>query len=105
MPEIRALSERLDEILRGATLGALDMLQFSSLKTYAPRPVELLGRTIERVGYRGKFVVIDLDGGYRLLLHLSHGGRVDVEAPPRLTRPRGSVVRIRASVRPSLLPK
>ena len=31
MPEVLALSERLDDVLRGATLRALDMLQFSSM--------------------------------------------------------------------------
>ncbi len=105
MPEVLALSERLDEVLRGATLRALDMLQFSSLKTYAPRPDELLGRTIEHVGHRGKYVIVDLDGGYRLLFHLSQGGRVDVESPPKSTKPRGCVLRIRADDRPSVLLK
>ena len=105
MPEVRALSERLDDVLRGATLQALDMLQFSSLKTYAPRPDELLGRIIEHVGHRGKFVVLDLEGGYRLLFHLSQGGRVDVESPPKSTKPRGRVLRIRGDDRPSVLVK
>ncbi len=105
MPEIRALSERLDDVLRGATLRALDMLQFSSLKTYAPRPEELLGRTIEHVSHRGKYVVIDLTDGYRLLFHLSQGGRADVESPPKSTKPRGCVLRIRATDRPSVLLK
>ena len=105
MPEILALSERLDDVLRGATLRALDMLQFSSLKTYAPRPDELLDRTIEHVGHRGKFVIVDLNDGYRLLFHLSQGGRVDVESPPKSTKPRGSVLRIRAADRPSVLLK
>ena len=105
LPEVQALAERLDDMLRGGTLRALDMLQFSSLKTYAPRPDELLGRTIEHVGHRGKFVVIDMDGGYRLLFHLSQGGRVDVESPPKSTKPRGSVLRIRAEDRPSVLLK
>jgi formamidopyrimidine-DNA glycosylase len=105
LPEVQALAERLDEVLGGGTLRALDMLQFSSLKTYAPRPDELLGRTIEHVGHRGKFVVVDLDGGYRLLFHLSQGGRVDVEAPPKSTKPRGCVLRIRAEDRPSVLLK
>lgn len=105
MPEVLALSERLDDVLQGATLRALDMLQFSSLKTYAPRPDELLGRTIEHVGHRGKYVIVDLDGGYRLLFHLSQGGRVDVESPPKSTKPRGSVLRIRADDRPSVLLK
>ncbi len=102
---MQALAERLDAVLAGSTLTALDLLQFSSLKTYAPRPDELLGRTIEHVGRRGKFVVIDLDGGYRLLFHLSQGGRVDVESPPKSTKPRGCVLRIRAADRPSVLVK
>ena len=105
MPEIRALSERIDEVLRGGTLRALDMLQFSSLKTYAPRPDELIGRAIEHVGDRGKFVVIDLDDGYRLLFHLSQGGRADIESPPKSTKPRGCVLRIRTDDRPSVLLK
>ncbi len=105
MPEVQALAERLDEVLAGAELHRLDTLSFSSLKTFAPRPDELAGRTIERVGRRGKFVVIDLDGGSRLLFHLSQGGRVDVESPPKATKPRGSVLRIRATDRPSVLVK
>ena len=54
---------------------------------------------------RGKYVVIELDGGMRVLVHLSQGGRVDVEAPPKQTKPRGAVVRIRAADRPSVLVK
>jgi len=104
-PEVQALAERLDEVLAGAELRSLDMLQFSSLKTYEPRPKELEGRKIERAGRRGKFVVIELDGGARLLFHLSQGGRVDVESPPKSTKPRGSVLRIRAAGRPSVLVK
>lgn len=105
MPEVQALAERLDEVLAGAKLRALDNLSFSSLKTFAPRPEELLGRTIEGVGRRGKYAVVGLDGGYRLLFHLSQGGRVDVESPPKSTRPRGAVLRIRAEGRPSILVK
>jgi formamidopyrimidine-DNA glycosylase len=104
LPEIRALAERLDGVLGGADLTALDLLQFSSLKTYAPRPDELIGRRVEGVTSRGKFVVIDL-GGPRLLFHLSQGGRVDVEDPPKATRPRGVVLRIRTAGRPSVLIK
>jgi formamidopyrimidine-DNA glycosylase len=104
LPEIRALTERLDEVLAGAELDRLDLMQFSSLKTFAPRPEELLGRTVDRVRSRGKFVVTEL-GGPRLLFHLSQGGRVDVESPPKTTKPRGSVLRIRVAGRPSVLIK
>jgi formamidopyrimidine-DNA glycosylase len=105
MPEVQALAERLDEVLQGAVLEQLDLMQFSSLKTFAPRPDEALGRTIERVGRRGKYLVLELDGGLRVLVHLSQGGRVDVESPPKMTKPRGSVLRIRAADRPSVLVK
>jgi formamidopyrimidine-DNA glycosylase len=105
MPEVQALAERLDEVLAGAPLDALDMLQFSSLKTFAPKPAAALGRTIERVGRRGKYLVFELDGGLRVLVHLSQGGRVDIEAPPKNTKPRGAVLRIRAHDRPSVLVK
>jgi formamidopyrimidine-DNA glycosylase len=104
LPEVQALAERLGEVLTGAELIALDQLQFSSLKTYAPRPSELIGHVIDRVGRRGKFIVLEL-GGPRLLFHLSQGGRVDVESPPKTTKPRGSVLRIRAQDRPSVLVK
>jgi formamidopyrimidine-DNA glycosylase len=104
LPEVQALAERLDQVMSGASLVALDQLQFSSLKTYAPRPSELTGRRIDRVGRRGKYVVIEL-GGRRLLFHLSQGGRVDVESPPKSTKPRGAVLRIRVEDRPSVLVK
>ena len=105
MPEIRALAERIDQVLAGGTLSALDVLQFSSLKTFSPRPDEAIGRTIGSVRSVGKYVVIDLDEGYRVLFHLSQGGRADIEAPPKQTKPRGSVLRIRVTDRPSVLVK
>jgi len=40
-----------------------------------------------------------------LLVHLSQGGRIDVESPPKQTKPRGSVVRLRFTDRPSILVK
>ena len=97
MPEVQALAERLDEVLAGAALEALDMLQFSSLKTYAPRPTDALGRTIERGRPSRKYLVLELDGGMRLLVHLSQGGRIDIEAPPKSTKPRGAVLRVRVA--------
>ena len=104
LPQVQGLVERLDAAVGGGELVGLDQLQFSSLKTYAPRPDTLIGEAIRRVGRRGKFAVIEL-GGPRLLFHLSQGGRVDVEDPPKSTKPRGSVLRIRTKDRPSILIK
>jgi formamidopyrimidine-DNA glycosylase len=104
LPEVQALAERLDEVVAGSAFERADALQFSSLKTAVPGPETLAGRTVEAVGRRGKFVVVEL-GGPRLLVHLSQGGRVDLEAPPKSTRPRGAVVRLRFQGRPSILVK
>jgi formamidopyrimidine-DNA glycosylase len=105
IPEIRALAERLHEVTSGATFRGADPLQFSSLKTFAPRPDELVGATVDGVGSRGKYVVFRFVDGRRLLVHLSQGGRIDVEAPPKSTKPRGAVARFRFDDRPSILVK
>jgi formamidopyrimidine-DNA glycosylase len=104
LPEVQALAERLHEALEGATFAGAEPLQFSSLKTVTPRPSDLVDATVGSVGRRGKFLVFELDRG-RVLVHLSQGGRVDVEAPPKRTRPRGGVVRLRFRDRPAVLIK
>jgi len=104
LPEVQALAERLDAAVAGAPFVRADALQFSSLKTFDPRPDSLLGRTLENVSTRGKYLVCEL-GGPRLLVHLSQGGRVDLEDPPRTTKPRGSGVRLRFADAPSVLVK
>jgi len=104
LPEVQALAERLDAAVAGAAFHRADALQFSALKTFDPPPESLGGRTVEGVGRRGKFLVFRF-GGPRLLVHLSQGGRVDVESPPKTTRPRGAVVRLAFAGRPSILVK
>jgi formamidopyrimidine-DNA glycosylase len=105
LPEVRALAERLHEVIAGATFERADVLQFSSLKTFAPRPDELRGAVVDDVASYGKYTVIAFEDGRRLVIHTSQGGRVDVEAPPKSTKPRGSVVRLRFHDRPSILVK
>lgn len=95
LPEVQALAERLDEAVVGLELVGFDLLQFSSLKTVQPRPSELVGRTLTGVGRRGKYLVLEFGEAPRMLMHLSQGGRIDVEAPPKTTKPRGSVARLR----------
>jgi formamidopyrimidine-DNA glycosylase len=94
LPEMQALSERLDHALSGKRLSKADLLGFSSLKTFAPGPDDLLGSAVESVGRRGKYVVMRFEKGNRVLIHLSQGGRMDLEAPPKTTKPRGSLVRL-----------
>ena len=91
---MQALAERLEAFLGRSALAGYEPHQFSALKTFAPPPEELGGRTLERIDRRGKYVLLDF-GGKRIAFHLSQGGRVDVEEPPKKTRPKGAVVRFR----------
>jgi formamidopyrimidine-DNA glycosylase len=93
MPQMQALAERLDTALAGAVLEHWDLLGFASLKTAEPPADVLVGRRLEHAGRRGKFALLCFEGGYRVALHLSQAGRVDLELPPKATRPRGALVR------------
>ena len=101
---MQALAERLDNALSGAPLKDLSVIQFSSLKTFDPPPEAIVGRTLDNVGRRGKYLLFQF-GGPRLLMHLSQGGRIDLEEKAKATRPKGSVARLRFEDRPSILIK
>ncbi len=90
---MQALGERLRELVAGAALVAYEPLGFSGLKTAVPAPETVVGQPVRTVGRRGKYLVFEFDGGERVLVHLSQAGRLDVESPPKRTRPKGAVVR------------
>lgn len=103
MPEMQALAERLDGVLRDQVLEGVTQLGFTALKTVQPAPADLVGRAVTAVGRRGKFVLVhfgapaaaadDPTAGPLIALHLSQAGRLDLERPPKATKPRGSVAR------------
>jgi len=110
MPEVQALAERLDDRFAGSVMKGADPLSFSSLKTVTPAYTDLVGKRLSSVGRRGKFLVFSFegeegrDGGLRLLVHLSQGGRVDLPGA-KPTKPRGSVVRFRFDPEGAILVK
>jgi len=94
LPEMQALAERLEVALADRAVTGIDPLGFTALKTVAPGPDQLTGRRVTTIGRRGKYLVVSLEGGIRVLVHLSQAGRLDIESPAKATRPKGSVVRI-----------
>jgi formamidopyrimidine-DNA glycosylase len=90
---MQALSERLDALLAGSSLLRIELLGFSSLKTYAPTHDSVVHHQLLSVGRRAKYLFFAFDDGTRIVVHLSQAGRLDVEQPPKTTRPRGSAVR------------
>lgn len=93
LPEMQALAERLDALVSGRSLTRADLLGFSSLKTFTPPGEEVYGHVLESVVRRAKYLVLGFGGGLRIVVHLSQAGRLDVEVPPKRTRPRGAVAR------------
>jgi formamidopyrimidine-DNA glycosylase len=104
LPEMQALAERLDMLLAGAPFAGADVLQFSAVKTFDPPPEKLIGRPLVSVGRRAKYLIFDF-GDERLLLHLSQGGRIEIEDPPKRTRPKGAILRLRFEGRPAIFVK
>jgi formamidopyrimidine-DNA glycosylase len=90
---MQALAERLALFTEGRALGKVELLGFSSLKTFSPPVEELYGQVLTSITRRAKYLVWSFSGGPRIVLHLSQAGRVDTEIPPKKTRPRGSVAR------------
>ena len=104
LPEVQALSERLGDRLASARFAAVEPLAFSALKTVVPPPEALVGRRVQAVARRGKFLVFDAEG-LRMLVHLSQGGRIDLMPASTGGRPRGGVVRFRFDREPVVLVK
>jgi formamidopyrimidine-DNA glycosylase len=104
LPELQAVAERLTSAFGGRVLRRIDAFQFSALKTVDPSPSDLSGLTLVQVDRRGKYLAFDFERA-RLLVHLSQGGRLDFEDPPKATKPRGSVARLVFETGPSLLVK
>jgi formamidopyrimidine-DNA glycosylase len=95
LPEMQALAERLEVALGGAEITGVDPLGFAALKTVVPAADSIVGQKVASVGRRAKYLVFELDDGVRLLIHLSQAGRLDIEEPPKKTRPKGAAVRLR----------
>src|SRR2546430_17560692 len=94
LPEVQALSERLNDALTGARFAAVEPLAFSALKTVAPSPEVLVGRRVEAVGRRGEFPIFaaqDPPG----LVPLPPRGRSAPLPPSTRGRARRGVVRSR----------
>lgn len=104
LPELQAVAERLTSVFGGRALKRVDAFQFSALKTVDPSPLDLAGLTLVQVDRRGKYLAFDFERA-RVLLHLSQGGRLDFEDPPKATKPRGAVARLLFEAGPSLLVK
>src|SRR5688572_32058299 len=94
LPQMRALAERLGEALGDRRFTDYKIFGFSGLKTADPPPEAIVNKSISHFGTRGKYLVLEFITGHRMLIHLSQAGRLDIEQPPKMTKPKGCVARL-----------
>ncbi|HXA53242.1 MAG TPA: DNA-formamidopyrimidine glycosylase family protein, partial [Solirubrobacteraceae bacterium] len=86
LPEVEITARRLDAALRGAEIESALAPGINALKTFDPPLAVLADRTITGVRRRGKHLIVEVDGGLALLIHLMSAGRLqlyDKRAGPR----------------------
>lgn len=78
LPEVETVCRQLDPELRGRTIERLEVLDARWCRPVPPREVEAAveGATIAGLGRRGKYLLLGLDGGRTLVMHLRMTGNL-----------------------------
>jgi formamidopyrimidine-DNA glycosylase len=84
LPEVESVRRQLEPALRGRRVVAV----WADPQRRFHAPERLLGRTVQGVGRRGKFLLCPLDGGLELVLHLGMTGVLHFGAADPYTRAR-----------------
>ena len=96
LPEVQAHVERLTAEFAGAELSGFRPITFTALKTAVPDPSDAVGRALDRVDRRGKFLLLrfgtDGDDARTFVVHLMQGGRL-VPDEAQSAKPRNGVAR------------
>jgi formamidopyrimidine-DNA glycosylase len=80
-PDIRVYCEALEKRTLGTTLTAIRLGNPFLLRSVSPPVSEVVGRNVAGVHNLGKRIVIQLDGGMFLVLHLMIAGRLHWKSP------------------------
>lgn len=86
LPEVEITARRLNDALRGAEVVSALAPGVKAMRTFDPPLSALEGQTVERVGRRGKHLLVETSGGLVLVIHLMSAGRLqlyDRRAGPR----------------------
>jgi len=85
MPEIKAHSERMAGVLADEKLEEFQLLKFSVLKTFDPKPDDLINKKVVAVSTRGKYLIIEFEDSLSCVIHLMQGGRLKPEALDKIS--------------------
>ncbi|WNB84910.1 DNA-formamidopyrimidine glycosylase family protein [Cellulomonas sp. ATA003] len=104
LPEVEALVRFLRDRTTGVAIAGVEVGAISALKTFAPAPADLAGRTVTDVVRRGKWLDVTTEpttpgdgGGLHLVLHLARAGwlRWFDRVPATAVRPGRSPIALR----------
>ena len=90
---MQAHAERLDTAFAGRVLEEFTPLTFTALKTAVPPPGDAVGRSLDSVSRRGKYLLLRFDD-LTFVVHLMQGGRLKPDKNPA-TKPKNGVARWR----------
>ncbi len=78
LPEVETVCRQLEPELEGHRIESLEVLDPRWCRPMPPAELEaaVSGRTIERLGRRGKYLLLGLDGGQTLVMHLRMTGNL-----------------------------
>jgi|SRR5580704_357714 formamidopyrimidine-DNA glycosylase len=90
LPEVETIRRQLAPLVEGRTLQRIEILDPRWSRPLAPAELEaaLLGRRVERLGRRGKYLVWSFDGDVHLAQHLRMTGAVLAQPDPAQTHVR-----------------
>ena len=91
LPELQAHAERLTKGWGGNVLRKFMPLSFTAMKTAVPPASDALDHTLEGVGRRGKYLLLDF-GSLTFAVHLMQGGRLKPD-PKQAAKVKGGVAR------------
>jgi formamidopyrimidine-DNA glycosylase len=93
LPEVETVARDLRPLLAGRTLAGLRKSRKALRQAWNRRWEKmLLGRRVEGVHRRGKWLLLELDGGAFLMVHLGMTGRFTVVAPGQPVEPHTHLV-------------
>jgi formamidopyrimidine-DNA glycosylase len=78
LPEVEITARRIGAAVAGVEVESAMAPGINALKTFEPPLVAVDGRTLTGVGRRGKMLVVGVDGGLALLVHLMSAGRLQL---------------------------
>ncbi len=83
LPEVETVRRGLAPVMEGAVIARAEVNRDGLRWPFPPGMAErLTGRRVERLRRRAKYILVDLDDGQTLLVHLGMSGRMTVSGDP-----------------------